>query len=354
MHSPTEILFTYPKRMSKQSITDLNITRLQEEFASLSLPRYTARQVTEWIYKKRSARFEDMTNISKKNLSLLAEHFDTGRQPYSMVTTSADGTKKYLFSTRHGDIETVMIPDDDRRTLCVSCQVGCRMSCRFCMTGRCGFAGNLSAGEIINQVLSVDEAETITNIVFMGMGEPFDNLGEVLRAIEILTSEWGLAYSPKRITVSTSGLRKGIETFLDNTQCHLAISLHNPFADERAKMMPVEHSDHIEEVVTLLHRYDFAHQRRLSFEYIVFEGINDSVRHAEGIVRLLRGLFCRVNLIRFHEVADLDLRSPDKNKMEHFRDYLNRHGIISTIRRSRGEDIEAACGQLKNRLRARG
>ena len=229
--------------MSKQSITDLNLTRLQEEFASLSLPRYTARQVTEWIYKKRSARFEDMTNISKKNLSLLAEHFDTGRQPYSMATTSADGTKKYLFSTRYGDIETVMIPDDDRRTLCVSCQVGCRMSCRFCMTGRCGFAGNLSAGEIINQVLSVDEAETITNIVFMGMGEPFDNLGEVLRAIEILTSEWGLAYSPKRITVSTSGLRKGIETFLDNTQCHLAISLHNPFADERAKMMPVEHSN---------------------------------------------------------------------------------------------------------------
>lgn len=334
--------------MAKKNIIDLTLPQLTAEFDFWGLPKYTAKQIVDWVYNKRIGSFDQITNISKQNIKTLKEHFEIGIYGYSLVTQSADGTKKYLFATPKGNIETVMIPDDDRYTLCISSQVGCKMNCMFCMTGKCGFSGNLSAGDIINQVMSVEESGALTNIVFMGMGEPFDNLEEVLRAIEILTSSWGFAWSPKRITVSTSGLIKGTKEFLDKTQCHLAISLHNPFPEERKAIMPVEGSNPVKELIDLLHRYDFAHQRRLSFEYIVFEGQNDSLLHAKGIVKLLKGLRCRVNLIRFHEVEGTDLRSPDDMKMEMFRNYLNKHNIISTIRRSRGEDIAAACGQLKN------
>ncbi len=339
--------------MSKKSIINLTLTQLQKEFDILGLPKYTAKQLTDWVYNKRITSFEQVTNISKQNLKIIEEHFDVGRYTYKLIDTSEDGTKKYLFDTQKGNIETVMIPEDDRFTLCVSCQIGCKMNCKFCMTGKCGFSGNLSAGDIVNQVLSVDESEMLTNIVFMGMGEPFDNLTEVLKAIEILTSLWGLGWSPKRITVSTSGLIKGTKEFLDKTRCHLAVSLHNPFPEERKDIMPIENSNPIKDLIALLRQYDFAHQRRLSFEYIVFEGLNDSIRHAQGMVKMLRGIFCRVNLIKFHEVEGLDFKSPDMEKMQIFRDYLNKNNIISTIRRSRGEDIAAACGQLKNSQKIR-
>ncbi len=339
--------------MSKKSIINLTLTQLQKELDILGLPKYTAKQLTDWVYNKRITSFEQVTNISKQNLKIIEEHFDVGRYTYKLIDTSEDDTKKYLFDTQKGNIETVMIPEDDRFTLCVSCQIGCKMNCKFCMTGKCGFSGNLSAGDIVNQVLSVDESEMLTNIVFMGMGEPFDNLTEVLKAIEILTSLWGLGWSPKRITVSTSGLIKGTKEFLDKTLCHLAVSLHNPFPEERKDIMPIENSNPIKDLIALLRQYDFAHQRRLSFEYIVFEGLNDSIRHAQGIVKMLRGIFCRVNLIKFHEVEGLDFKSPDMEKMQIFRDYLNKNNIISTIRRSRGEDIAAACGQLKNSQKIR-
>lgn len=339
--------------MSKKSIINLTLTQLQKELDILGLPKYTAKQLTDWVYNKRITSFEQVTNISKQNLKIIEEHFDVGRYAYKLIDTSEDGTKKYLFDTQKGNIETVMIPEDDRFTLCVSCQIGCKMNCKFCMTGKCGFSGNLSAGDIVNQVLSVDESEMLTNIVFMGMGEPFDNLTEVLKAIEILTSLWGLGWSPKRITVSTSGLIKGTKEFLDKTRCHLAVSLHNPFPEERKDIMPIENSNPIKDLIALLRQYDFAHQRRLSFEYIVFEGLNDSIRHAQGMVKMLRGIFCRVNLIKFHEVEGLDFKSPDMEKMQIFRDYLNKNNIISTIRRSRGEDIAAACGQLKNSQKIR-
>lgn len=339
--------------MSKKSIINLTLTQLQKEFDILGLPKYTAKQLTDWVYNKRITSFEQVTNISKQNLKIIEEHFDVGRYTYKLIDTSEDGTKKYLFDTQKGNIETVMIPEDDRFTLCVSCQIGCKMNCKFCMTGKCGFSGNLSAGDIVNQVLSVNESEMLTNIVFMGMGEPFDNLTEVLKAIEILTSLWGLGWSPKRITVSTSGLIKGTKEFLDKTRCHLAVSLHNPFPEERKDIMPIENSNPIKDLIALLRQYDFAHQRRLSFEYIVFEGLNDSIRHAQGMVKMLRGIFCRVNLIKFHEVEGLDFKSPDMEKMQIFRDYLNKNNIISTIRRSRGEDIAAACGQLKNSQKIR-
>ncbi|PID94858.1 MAG: 23S rRNA (adenine(2503)-C(2))-methyltransferase RlmN [Bacteroidales bacterium] len=333
--------------MFKKNILGLSLVELQRELISLGMPKYTAKQVMEWVYKKKIKSFEQITNISKKNLNIIKDNFDIGLMPYSVVAESKDGTKKYLFPTSNGNVEAVMIPEDDRCTICVSSQVGCKMNCRFCMTGKSGFSGNMTAGEILNQVLSIDEVEEVSNIVFMGMGEPFDNLTEVLRAVEILTAEWGFAFSPKRITVSTSGLTKGIKQFLDNTKCHLAISLHNPFGEERESIMPIERFNAIKEVIALLQEYDFAHQRRLSFEYIVFEGHNDTIHHAQEIVRLLNGLFCRVNLIRFHKVDGFDLSSPSNEKMIFFRDFLTKKGIITTIRRSRGEDISAACGQLK-------
>jgi 23S rRNA (adenine2503-C2)-methyltransferase len=260
---------------------------------------------------------------------------------------SKDGTVKYLFPTRSGQhIETVYIPDGERATLCVSCQVGCKMRCRFCQTGRQGFHGNLTAGDILNQVMSLPERDTLTNIVFMGQGEPMDNLDAVLRATEVLTAPYGMAWSPRRITVSSVGVKGKLQRFLDESECHVAISLHTPFAQERAALMPAEKAMPIADIVELLRRYDFSHQRRLSFEYTVFEGVNDSRAHAKETARLLAGLHCRVNLIRFHHIPDADLQGASEERITQLRDYLTAHGIFTTIRASRGEDIQAACGLL--------
>ena len=214
------------------------------------------------------------------------------------------------------------------------------------MTGKQGYAGNLSVTQIMNQIYSIPERDTLTNIVFMGMGEPFDNLDAVLKVLTILTSDYGYAWSPKRITVSTVGLKKGMEHFLQESDCHLAISLHSPFPAQRAKLMPAEKAFSIADIVELLRNYDFSKQRRLSFEYIMFKGVNDSLIYAKELVRLLHGLDCRINLIRFHAIPNVDLQGCDENAMLAFRDYLTSHGLFSTIRASRGEDIFAACGML--------
>ncbi|MDR3327877.1 MAG: 23S rRNA (adenine(2503)-C(2))-methyltransferase RlmN [Prevotellaceae bacterium] len=333
--------------MPQKSLLGKNLIELQHVVSELKMPKFTAKQLAEWLYTKNIVDFAQITNISKQNIEVLSQLFEVGRQKYEVVTKSTDGTKKYLFKTENGFIEAVYMPEKERNTLCVSCQVGCKMGCDFCMTGKLGFSGNLSAGEIINQVLSIENAPSLTNIVFMGMGEPFDNTANVLKAIEILTSDWGFAWSPKRITVSTVGLMQGMKEFLEQTTCHLAVSLHNPFSDERATMIPAEKAFGIEKIVAELRNYDFAHQRRVSFEYIVFDGINDTQRHATAMVKLLKGSQCRVNLIKFHSVETLQYKSPNLQKMEWFRDYLSENHIITTIRRSRGEDIAAACGQLK-------
>lgn len=260
---------------------------------------------------------------------------------------SVDGTVKYLFRTpTRNFIEAVYIPDEDRATLCVSSQVGCKMNCKFCMTGKQGFTANLTANQILNQIYSIPEREKLTNLVFMGMGEPFDNLDEVLKVLEILTSEYGYGWSPKRITVSSVGLKKGLERFLNESDCHLAISMHTPIPSQRRDLMPAEKAFSITEIIDILHNYDFSKQRRLSFEYIVFKGVNDSLIYAKEIVKLLRGIECRVNLIRFHAIPDVDLEGVDMEAMTTFRDYLTQHGVFATIRASRGEDIFAACGML--------
>lgn len=333
--------------MARERLFGKNLSDLAALTAAASLPPYTARQMAEWLYKRGAPEISAMTNLSLKARSLLDADFMTGLVAPSLETVSADGTKKYLF--RLGDnrfIETAFIPDRDRATVCLSVQSGCRMGCRFCMTARQGFQGNLTSGEILNQFISLPEHSSLTNIVYMGMGEPLDNLQEVLKSLEILTSEWGYGWSPKRITVSTVGITGRINEFLERTRCHLAVSLHTPFEDERQVLMPVQKAHPLREILDVIRTFDFGRQRRISFEYIVFSGINDTPAHIKELAKILNGIRCRINLIRFHSIPGSEYNSPGMKEMEAFRDSLNAKGITATIRASRGEDISAACGLL--------
>ena len=313
----------------------------------LEMPRFAAKQIARWLYDKHATTIEAMSDLSARHRALLAETYEVGLTAPEKVSISTDGTKKYLYRTSQNHfIESAYIPDGDRATLCISSQAGCRMGCRFCATGRQGLQHSLSTNEILNQIGSLPERERLTNVVFMGMGDPLDNLDSLLPALEVLTSAWGFGWSPTRITVSTAGVASRLERFLEATQVHLAVSLHNPFPHERAEIMPVEKAWPIREVVEILRRYDFTHQRRVSFEYIVMSGLNDSPRHIRELCRLLDGIKCRINLIRFHKIPGSPYFSPDDRAMIAFRDALTAKGIHTTIRTSRGEDIQAACGLL--------
>ena len=332
---------------NKGNLMGMTLKDLEIVATEISLPSYAARQMADWLYKKRIKSVDEMTNISASKREILSSLYDIGITPPVKAIPSSDGTIKYLFAANENlHIETVYIPSKERATLCVSSQVGCKMNCLFCMTGKQGFSAQLSANEILNQIQSIQEIEELTNIVFMGMGEPLDNPEELFKVLEILTSSYGYSWSPKRITLSTIGILPQLKRFLDNSRCHLAISLHSPYHDERLSLMPVEKIHGIGKIIDLLHQYDFSHQRRVSFEYIMFDGLNDTERHSKEISRLLKGLDCRVNLIKFHSIPDVNLQSCSEAKMEKFRDSLNSSGIICTIRTSRGEDIFAACGML--------
>lgn len=338
---------TMSETARKQPLYGSTPAELQSVCSSLGMPRFAAGQIASWLYKRGATDFACMSDLSLRNREALAQSFAVGLSLPERVQVSADGTKKYLYRTADNDfVESAYIPDGERATLCVSSQAGCRMGCRFCATGRLGLHHSLSACDILNQFASLPERDTLTNMVFMGMGEPLDNTDNVLRAIEVLTSPWGYGWSPTRITVSTAGVARELRRFLDSSQVHLAVSLHNPFHDERAEVMPIERAYPIAEVVEILRDYDFSHQRRVSFEYIVMSGLNDSPRHIRGLCRLLNGIKCRINLIRFHKIPDSPYFSPDDDKMIAFRDALTSRGIMTTIRASRGEDIKAACGLL--------
>ncbi|MGL5729732.1 MAG: 23S rRNA (adenine(2503)-C(2))-methyltransferase RlmN [Bacteroidales bacterium] len=323
------------------------LEELKNITSELGLPGFTAKQIADWLYKKKVTAIEQMTNLSLKAREALAEKYTIGCAGPSDAQKSIDGTIKYLFKTGENKfIESVYIPTEDRATLCVSSQVGCKMNCLFCMTGKQGFNGNLSSNEIINQIQSIPESDQLTNLVFMGMGEPLDNFDELKKVLQILTAPWGYAWSPKRITVSSIGHKQGLIRLLEETDVHVAISLHSPFPAERLEIMPIEKAFPMLDILELLKQYDFSKQRRLSFEYIVFKGYNDTMRHADELIRLLKGMDCRMNLIRFHAIPNVDLKSSDMRTMEAFRDRLNSKGVICTIRSSRGEDIFAACGML--------
>ncbi len=343
------------ENQDKKKLTGLTLGQLREVASECGLPGFAASQMANWLYAKRVDSIDAMTNLSLKGRKALSEKYTVGRHAPKAEARSADGTVKYLFDGKGGrDIEAVYIPDKERATLCVSSQAGCRMGCRFCMTGRQGFHGNLTTADIINQILSIPESESLTNIVFMGMGEPMDNLEAVLPAIEILTSPWGLAWSPKRITVSSIGKIKELKTLLDTTKVHVAISVHSPLPGQRESLMPVERAYPLKDVISLLRGYDFSHQRRLSIEYIMWKGLNDNLRYAQSLARLLKGLDCRVNLIRFHAIPGNELQTAGEAAMTAFRDRLNELGITATIRTSRGEDIAAACGMLAGKSREGG
>ena len=319
---------------------------------ALGMPAFTAKQVAQWLYQKHVRSIDEMTNLSKANREKLQVAYTVGGLAPIERLESVDGTVKYLFPVSSGKyVETVFIPDGERATLCVSSQVGCKMNCLFCQTGKQGFEGQLTAADILNQIYSLPEAERLTNVVFMGQGEPMDNLDNVLRTTEVLTAAWGYAWSPKRITVSSVGVKNKFKRFLDESECHVAVSMHSPFHEQRVALMPAEKQMPISEVVDLLRQYDFTHQRRCSFEYICFGGLNDSLTYAREIVKLTQGLECRVNLIRFHAIPQVDLPPSDEKKMEVMRDYLTAHGVFATIRASRGQDIFAACGLLSTAKR---
>ena len=353
----------------KKVLMGLTATELKAVAKELSMPAFTGGQIAKWLYDRHVASIDEMTNLSKQNRERLAEHYTVGAMPPIDCQRSQDGTIKYLFPVRthhpapitqhpspiahhpspithHHFVETVFIPDGERATLCVSSQVGCKMNCLFCQTGKQGWEGDLTAADILNQLYALPERERLTNVVFMGQGEPMDNLDAVLRATEILTGADGYAWSPKRITVSSVGVKSKLKRFLDESQCHVAISMHSPLHEQRLSLMPAEKAMPIEETIALLRQYDFTHQRRCSFEYICFGGLNDSLAHGKAIVSLLKGLECRVNLIRFHAIPDVDLPQADEQRMEQLRDYLTQHGVFTTIRASRGQDIYAACGLL--------
>lgn len=338
--------------MSKSKLFGLTLTDLQGVAADAGLPKFAAKQMADWLYKKNASDIAQMTNISVKGREALAENYEIGRVEPTLTLTSADGTRKMLFDYAGRAVETAYIPDghEERNTLCVSSQVGCKMACHFCMTGRQGFAANLTSGEILNQMASTEGHEDLTNMVFMGMGEPMDNIDEVLRALTILTSPWGYAWSPRRITVSTIGIPGPLKRLLDESEVHVAISLHSPFAEKRAELMPVQKGFPIADTLNLLAQYDWTGQRRLTFEYTLFQGVNDSMADVNALVRLLAPLkWCRVNLIAFNAIPDSDLRGCQRKRMEWFRDALNDKGLTATIRLSKGQDIDAACGMLSTK-----
>lgn len=336
--------------MEKENLFGKTLAELQEIVFELGFQKYVAKQLTDWMYKKRVASFDLMLNLSKPLRLSLQEKYELHFTNYSNVQESVDGTKKYLFPVKkYQFIEAAYIPENERATLCVSSQVGCKMGCLFCMTGKQGFQGNLSSGEILNQIFNLPEFDKLTNVVYMGMGEPFDNLDEVLKSIEILTSDYGLAWSPKRITVSTIGILPGMKKYLENTKAHLAVSMHNPFENERKMMMPIENVYHLPKILDEIRQHDFSGQRRVSFEYIMFKGVNDQQRHINELARILNGIKCRINLIRFHPIPETPLESSSHETILQFQNALKRKGIVTTIRASRGEDIFAACGLLSTK-----
>jgi 23S rRNA (adenine2503-C2)-methyltransferase len=330
------------KRLYGKTLAEIQ-TIVTEE----GLPSYAAKQIAGWLYSREVSEISSMTDLSLKSRSALEERYEVGIDGPVAENAGKDGTKKYLFSlSENRYIETAYIPDDERSTICVSSQSGCRMGCRFCMTAKQGFQGNLTSNEILNQFRSIPEHPKLTNMVYMGMGEPFDNLSEVLKSLDVMTSAWGYGWSPTRITVSTVGIVDKMQTYLDSTRCHLAVSLHSPFDNEREAMMPVQKAHPVKEVLDIIRSFDFGRQRRVSFEYIVFRGVNDTPAHIKELARILNGIRCRINLIRFHNIPGSEYSSPGIPEMTRFRDALNDKGITATIRASRGEDINAACGLL--------
>ncbi len=303
--------------------------------------------VSNEIYKRHNSDISLYEKIPKKLRELLSNKAETGIFFPQKEIVSDDKSVKYLFRTRSGkEFETVYIPDGKRHTVCVSTQSGCRMGCSFCATAEVGFKGNLTAGEIVNQIIALPQADKITHIVFMGMGEPMDNLDNVIKACNIITAEWGMALSPRNVTVSTVGILTGIEQFLKETECNLTFSLYSPFASERAKGILIDSRYPFQKVLDLMKNFKVRKGRRLSVAYMMIQNINDTDSHLKELILILKGTSLRVNLVPYHPYKKGQNITSSKERMQYFKHNLIISGISASIRKSRGTDISAACGLL--------
>jgi 23S rRNA (adenine2503-C2)-methyltransferase len=338
--------------MIKKKLCGSTVDEISQLIASSGYSFSKALLISNNIYKKRLSDFAQNPKIPKKLREDLISTADSGLFKPVASTTSVDNTVKYLFRNEVGlEYETVFLPGNKRNTVCVSTQAGCRMGCPFCVTGSYGFHGDLSAGEIINQIISLPEAGKITHVVFMGMGEPLDNLGNILKACQILTAEWGLAISCRNVTVSTVGITPGIEIFLRDCECNLTLSLHSPFSEERKSVVPVEKKYPVHEIIEIMRNYPVKKKRRLSIAYVMIHNVNDTDEHLEGLKALLHGSTIRINLLPYHPVRnDINVSSSDE-RMHFFKHNLVVSGISASIRKSRGADISAACGLLASGLK---
>ena len=336
-----------------KNIKDYNLDELKEEFIKLGEKAYRAEQVFKWLYVDKVSSFDDMTNISKELREKLKQEFSMHNFEILKKQESADGTKKYLFDILDGNaIETVLMEYHHGKSICVSTQVGCKMGCKFCASTGIKFARDLTSGEIVEQILAVERDENIkiSNVVFMGIGEPLDNFDNVINAIGILNNQKGLNIGARHISISTSGLVPKIYELADkNLQCTLSISLHATNDEKRSEMMPVNKKYNIEELIKACKYYIDKTKRRISFEYALAKDNNDNLEDAKRLVNLLKGMICHVNLIPINKIENGAYSKSSNENIMKFRDYLNEHGIVATIRRELGSDIDAACGQLRKK-----
>jgi len=341
----------------KMNIKEFSREKLQARLIAMGLKKYRADQVLTWIYTQHAQSFDAMTNIAKLEREMLASTFFISKPSIIRTEVSADSTRKFLFELEDDHtVESVLIPDEDRQTLCISSQVGCQQACHFCLTGSGGFKRNLKAYEIADQVLEIarilkeEGQRRITNIVLMGMGEPLANFDEVVKALKVITSEKGLGFSPRRVTVSTDGLVPEIDKLAaSGVKVNLAISLNATTDEVRNKIMPVNKRYPIKELLAACKRFPLEPRRRITFEYVILKGVNDSAEDAQRLAKLLRGIKCKVNLIPFNPFPGSEFKRPDDNAVRRFQIVLLDHHYTAPVRESRGSDISAACGQLRER-----
>lgn len=335
---------------AKTNLFGMSLESLRSFIQRVDMPRFRADQIADWLYRHHADSLDQMTNISRADRARIGEVAEIRLRPPVECRVSADGTRKYAFATDGGDVvESALIPEGDRMTLCISSQVGCRVGCVFCATGAMRLRGNLSSGEILNQYRTIPERERITNIVYMGMGEPLDNLNAVAESVLCLTRPYGYGLSNRRVTLSTVGKPAPLTRFLERCDIRLAVSLHTPFQEQRRELMPGTRGYDLSELITMLRERARGDTRRVSFEYVMLRDINDSLSHADETVRLLSGMQTRVNLIPFHPWSGNDMRPSSPAQIERFRVRLERNGLTATVRATRGLDIEAACGLLATR-----
>lgn len=338
--------------MNRKVVCGLTPEEIFLEIGSSGFTMDHALKISNQLYKRKTVSFSGLKNIPSKLKEMLVSDFETGLYPASACYRSEDDTSKCLFITGDGrKFETVHIPDKKRNTICVSSQSGCRMGCPFCQTGKYGFHGNLSASEIINQVLSFPVESQVSHVVFMGMGEPMDNLENVLRACHVLTAQWGTSISPRNITVSSVGIKPGIERFLAETECNLTVSLFSPFFEERRRIVPIENRYPVGEIIEIMKNLPIKKKRRLTLSYVMIKDLNDSDSHLHELTGMLKKSGIRINLLPYHSISGDIYESCPSERMQYFKHNLIISGISASVRRSRGSDISAACGLLASDLK---